>query len=281
MAEALKAEPGHVYVEVSGLTGTGKSAVMGEIEIAMKALGLPVHHDADFQTEKNGTHADWQEALDLYKPTVVLREVNVSRASPIPPADMREQVARIIEDLIMNAARISVGGDRSSVAGRVASGLECAALRDPAIDAILALAPPAVGVAEPVAWRYRFVTSVQRDWSDWFIVDDEPSIPELAADDVQVQPLFAHPQPSPDGEVERLREALDKCSAALQRLHTDVEALMADSEGVAGLHHNGEVATWEELSQGGRFSDWIGDPLWAARNAWQDARQALSTGGQS
>ena len=70
-----------VHVTVSGLTGSGKSAVMGEIEIALRALGLKVEHDASFQTEKNMTHADWQEALDLYQPTVMLTEVNVSRAS--------------------------------------------------------------------------------------------------------------------------------------------------------------------------------------------------------
>ena len=68
-----------VHVEVSGLTGSGKSAVMGEIEIALKALGLKVEHGPDFQAEKNGTHADWQQALDLNQPTVVLTERNISR----------------------------------------------------------------------------------------------------------------------------------------------------------------------------------------------------------
>jgi hypothetical protein len=79
--------PGKVYVEVTGLTGTGKSAVMGEIEIAMCALGLTVEHDAAFQAEKNATHADWQEALDLYKPTVVIRERNVPLPAAPTPAD--------------------------------------------------------------------------------------------------------------------------------------------------------------------------------------------------
>ncbi|WP_338575800.1 hypothetical protein V8J38_11405 [Brevundimonas olei] len=83
-----------VHVEVSGLTGSGKSAVMGEIEIALKALGLKVEHGPDFQAEKNGTHADWQQALDLYRPTVVLSERNVSRQPParedaLPVAWMR------------------------------------------------------------------------------------------------------------------------------------------------------------------------------------------------
>lgn len=71
-----------VYVEVSGLTGSGKSAVMGEIEIALKAIGLTVETDAAFQSEKNMTHADWQSALDLYRPTVVLTERNIPRPSP-------------------------------------------------------------------------------------------------------------------------------------------------------------------------------------------------------
>lgn len=73
--------PGRVYVEVSGLTGSGKSAVMGEIEIALRALGLTVEHDAGFQAEKNATHADWLEALDLYRPVIVLSERNIARAS--------------------------------------------------------------------------------------------------------------------------------------------------------------------------------------------------------
>lgn len=90
MTTPIPAHPddARVYVEVSGLTGTGKSAVMGEIEIALRAIGLTVEHEADFQTEKNMTHADWQEALDLYKPTVVIRERNISRApSPVAHPD--------------------------------------------------------------------------------------------------------------------------------------------------------------------------------------------------
>lgn len=75
----LAVEPGHVYVEVFGLTATGKSAVMGEIEIALRAIGLKVETDRAFQAEKNSTHADWQEALDLYQPVVVLRERNIPR----------------------------------------------------------------------------------------------------------------------------------------------------------------------------------------------------------
>ena len=65
-----------VTITASGKVGSGKSAVLGEIEIAMKALGVPVRYldAASAQAEKNMTHADWQSALDLYKPEVVLVE---------------------------------------------------------------------------------------------------------------------------------------------------------------------------------------------------------------
>ena len=36
-----------------------------------------------------------------------------------------------------------------------------------------------------------------------------------------------------------------------------VQELMANSEGVCGLHRNGDIATWDELSSGGRFEGWL------------------------
>lgn len=65
-----------VTVTVSGPVGCGKSAIYGEIEIALKAIGVTVQH-ADLVgavSEKNMTGADWASALELYKPHVVLRE---------------------------------------------------------------------------------------------------------------------------------------------------------------------------------------------------------------
>ena len=41
----------------------------------------------------------------------------------------------------------------------------------------------------------------------------------------------------------------------LQAFVRDVLALISESEGVAGLHHNGEVATWDDLIRG-EF-DWL------------------------
>jgi len=68
----MTSEARTVTVTVSGPVGCGKSAICGEIEIALRAIGVPVTWDDD--GEKNMTHADWQGALEMYKPTVVIRE---------------------------------------------------------------------------------------------------------------------------------------------------------------------------------------------------------------
>lgn len=75
-------------VKVSGPVGSGKSAICGEIEIAMKAIGVPVEW-RDGDSEKRLTHADWARDLDLYKPSVAICEEN--------PAMERERICRAAE----------------------------------------------------------------------------------------------------------------------------------------------------------------------------------------
>lgn len=70
-----------ITVTVSGPVGSGKSAICGEIEIALRAIGVNVSWP-DGDTEKRLTHAEWQEAIDLYMPTVIIHEVIIK---PIPP----------------------------------------------------------------------------------------------------------------------------------------------------------------------------------------------------
>lgn len=70
--------------------------------------------------------------------------------------------------------------------------------------------------------------------------------------------------------------ALDESLHALQKLHTDIDALVADSGGVYGLHQNGDASPWAELLTGGRFEDWLGEPLTAAREAWSAGRAAIA-----
>lgn len=67
---------GEVLVTVSGFTGSGKSAIAGEIEILCRALGLQVDWPGG-DSEKNMTHADWTAALEQYKPRVRIVEHNV------------------------------------------------------------------------------------------------------------------------------------------------------------------------------------------------------------
>lgn len=81
-AREIKPAKGEVLVVVSGFTGCGKSAIAGEIEIAMKAIGVPVQW-TNGDAEKRMTGADWLTAIEMYKPTVRIMEVNVPRAPGI------------------------------------------------------------------------------------------------------------------------------------------------------------------------------------------------------
>ncbi|HFI7521254.1 TPA: ead/Ea22-like family protein [Escherichia coli] len=81
-AREIKPAKGEVLVVVSGFTGCGKSAIAGEIEIAMKAIGVPVQW-TNGDEEKRMTGADWLTAIEMYKPTVRIVEVNVPRAPGI------------------------------------------------------------------------------------------------------------------------------------------------------------------------------------------------------
>ncbi|HBN6527283.1 TPA: ead/Ea22-like family protein [Escherichia coli] len=81
-AREIKPAKGEVLVVVSGFTGCGKSAIAGEIEIAMKAIGVPVKW-TNGDAEKRMTGADWLTAIEIYKPTVRIVEVNVPRAAGI------------------------------------------------------------------------------------------------------------------------------------------------------------------------------------------------------
>lgn len=81
-AREIKPAKGEVLVVVSGFTGCGKSAIAGEIEIAMKAIGVPVQW-TNGDAEKRMTGADWLTAIEMYKPTVRIMDVNVPRAAGI------------------------------------------------------------------------------------------------------------------------------------------------------------------------------------------------------
>ncbi len=81
-AREIKPAKGEVLVVVSGFTGCRKSAIAGEIEIAMKAIGVPVKW-TNGDAEKRMTGADGLTAIEMYKPTVRIVEVNVPRAPGI------------------------------------------------------------------------------------------------------------------------------------------------------------------------------------------------------
>lgn len=81
-SRTVTVKQGEVLVTVAGFTGCGKSAIAGEIEIAMKAIGVPVTW-ANGDSEKRMTGADWLTAFEMYKPTVRIVEENIPRAAGI------------------------------------------------------------------------------------------------------------------------------------------------------------------------------------------------------
>ncbi|EQX56504.1 hypothetical protein G931_02493 [Escherichia coli UMEA 3176-1] len=81
-AREIKPARGEVLVVVSGFTGCGKSTIAGEIEIAMKAIGVPVQW-TNVDAEKRMSGADWLTAIEMYKPNVRIVEVNVPRVAGI------------------------------------------------------------------------------------------------------------------------------------------------------------------------------------------------------
>lgn len=58
-------------------------------------------------------------------------------------------------------------------------------------------------------------------------------------------------------EIEALKTARTELANALSELVGEIRQLASESCGVAGLHLNGDVATWEEILPGGRF-EWLG-----------------------
>ncbi|HHD0738203.1 ead/Ea22-like family protein [Klebsiella pneumoniae] len=81
-SRTVTVKQGEVLVTVAGFSGCGKSAIAGEIEIAMKAIGVPVTW-ANGNSEKRMTGADWLTAIEMYKPSVRIVEENIPRAAGI------------------------------------------------------------------------------------------------------------------------------------------------------------------------------------------------------
>lgn len=51
---------------------------------------------------------------------------------------------------------------------------------------------------------------------------------------------------------------LERIALAAEKLAADLKELIAESDGVGGLHQNGDFAPWDELTAGGQFEDWLG-----------------------
>ena len=54
-------------------------------------------------------------------------------------------------------------------------------------------------------------------------------------------------------------ERMEKEITRLRKAHNAMVDLINSSQGVYGLHLNGEGAPWESLRTGGRFEEWLLD----------------------
>ncbi len=71
-------QPNQVTVTVSGLTGSGKSAIMSEIIVALRAVGIEVHPDIGWTYEMRVRTGDsFDDDIETFKPIVLIREVNI------------------------------------------------------------------------------------------------------------------------------------------------------------------------------------------------------------
>lgn len=58
-------------------------------------------------------------------------------------------------------------------------------------------------------------------------------------------------------EVDRIIKGLCRKVDVLTEGIRAVRTLIDESQGVAGLHLNGDIAPWDELEEDGRYGDWL------------------------
>lgn len=71
--------------------------------------------------------------------------------------------------------------------------------------------------------------------------------------DCYEEQIFDKGRASLEKENAELREKNDLLKAGIGV----VRELMDESIGVAGLHMNGDIATWDSLEEGGQFEEWL------------------------
>ncbi len=83
-----------VTITAAGAVGSGKSALLGEIEVLLRALNIPYRYadEKAARVEKALTHADWIGELEATKPCVVLVEENPRVRAVTGPQQVSDQL---------------------------------------------------------------------------------------------------------------------------------------------------------------------------------------------
>lgn len=75
---ATKPKRNHVDITISGLTGSGKSAIMSEVIVALRAIGVEVQTEKEWRYEMAGRTGDsFVSDIEDLNPIVTIREVNI------------------------------------------------------------------------------------------------------------------------------------------------------------------------------------------------------------
>lgn len=79
------------------------------------------------------------------------------------------------------------------------------------------------------------------------------AVSQVCDDGVMCHEYAHHAIESHDELVQMNKELL----ASLKMVVGDISDLATSSDGVCGLHQNGEIAGWQSLFSGGRFEEWL------------------------
>jgi hypothetical protein len=158
-----------ITVTVSGETGSGKSAIAGEIEIALKAIGVPVL----VQARDTMVVADYQHWIDLYKPEVTIFEQNIPIPAPQPelamqhrPLDPMSEARLLSGDEQINVIRelVALFNDQGAMVGD-AEDIGSAVNRAYEVLSHAALLHPEQEAIAKLLW-HRFGDSSVEEWED-------------------------------------------------------------------------------------------------------------------
>lgn len=92
------------------------------------------------------------------------------------------------------------------------------------------------------------------------LLADSESSYQLAKRVVQLEQDCAAHRAAEEAQIalrQKMEQQRDALAAHVDNVHSSINDLISESQGVAGLHKNGDIAEWESLLEGGHFEGWL------------------------